>query len=268
MPEAAEVETLRRQLLPYLPLAVDAVEVRGHRSVRAHEPSMLQDCVGVTFNSVARKGKWLGLHGEAGGVRLHLRMSGRLHLVARDVPLSPHDHVVFDVEGRGGRASLRFFDPRTFGEVALWDGAALGSGVLDVLEHGIADAFTEYRSARSVKSVLLDQRSVVQGLGNIYADEVCHLARVDPAAIWTQLTPSQKESLAKVIPTVIEDSVCHRGTALADEGWLDLFGQVGGHGPHLHVHARQACADCGAAVERFKLAGRSTYRCPACLRTT
>ena len=267
MPEAAELETLRRQILPYLPLSVTSVDVRGHRSVRAHHPDDLQNLVGAELTEVVRKGKWLGLSGDPVGVRVHLRMSGRLHMVESSVPLSRHDHVVVGVVSAGQHLSLRFFDPRTFGEVAIWRNEHLGSEVADVLDGArLALELPRYESRRTVKAVLLDQRSIVQGLGNIYVDELCHLAGIDPAMSWTSLTMKQRVEIARLVPQVIEAGTSHRGTALADEGWLDLHGEIGGHGPHLHVHARTHCADCHAPVERFKLAGRSTYRCKTCLR--
>lgn len=267
MPEAAELETLRRQLLPYLPLTVAAINVRGHRSVRAHHPADLQNLVGAQLTGAVRKGKWLGLSGDPLGLRIHLRMSGRLHMVERSAPLNNHDHVVIDVISAGQDLSLRFFDPRTFGEVAVWDNQALGSGVADVLDdERLAADVPLYNSSRAVKAVLLDQRSIVQGLGNIYVDELCHLAGIDPTMSWSDLSLEQRLEIASLTPRVIQEGTSHRGTALADEGWLDLHGEIGGHGPHLHVHARTVCADCHGPVDRFKLAGRSTYRCKGCLR--
>jgi formamidopyrimidine-DNA glycosylase len=265
VPEAAEVETLRRQLLPFLPLQIDRVEVRGHRSVRSHPASDLNALSGVEIFDADRRGKWLGLRGATCGLRVHLRMSGRLHLVERELPLEPHDHVVFDIQAQGKAASLRFHDPRTFGEVAIWDGGVLGTGVADVLDDNLADALATHSTRRSVKALLLDQRSVVQGLGNIYVDEVCHLSRIDPAAPWDNVDANKRDTLARLIPHIIETATEHRGTALADEGWLDLYQELGNHGQYLHVHGRQTCADCSSPVTRQKVAGRSTYTCRCCL---
>lgn len=266
MPEAAELETLRRQLLPYLPMKVTSILVRGHRSVRRHAPELLEGLVGTELTAVERRGKWLGLKGCPQGFLVHLRMSGRLLMVPPGTPIGRHDHVIIGVESHGVELSLRFFDPRTFGEVALWDGESIGTESADVLDaEEVAMAIKGYRGRRSVKSVLLDQSGPVQGLGNIYADEACHLAAVDPAGAWASLDAPQLELLAAVIPSLIEEATQHRGTALADEGWLDLHGELGGHGPHLRVHGRRTCADCGNVVARTKVAGRSTYCCRACL---
>ncbi len=266
MPEAAELETLRRQLLPYLPMKVSAAVVRGHRSVRRHPPELLQNLVGSELTDVVRRGKWLGLVGAPHGMLVHLRMSGRLHIVEPATPLNRHDHVALGVESHGRELSLRFFDPRTFGEVALWDGTPLGTTAADVLDPMcVSTALHAYTSKRAVKTVLLDQAGPVQGLGNIYVDEACHLVEADPGTPWSSLSRDQLTKLATVIPELIEEATQHRGTALADEGWLDLHQQLGGHGPHLHVHGRKSCADCGGAVDRTKVSGRSTYVCRACL---
>jgi formamidopyrimidine-DNA glycosylase len=267
MPEAAEVETLRRQLRAHLPLTIQSVDVRGHRTVRAHAPNVMQALVGATITTTTRRGKWLGLAGEGAGVKMHLRMSGRLHLFEPDVELTRHDHVVLQVSCPEGERSLRFFDPRTFGEVALWRGEPLGTAVPDVLESELLDeAVQRFVSGRTTKAVLLDQAGVMQGLGNIYADELCHMSHILPSTPWNALSEAQRSAIANLVPELIEQATLNRGTALADEGWLDLYAEIGGHGPSLRVHGKRQCSDCGGSVVREKVTGRSTYWCPDCLR--
>ena len=47
---------------------------------------------------------------------IHLRMSGRLHLVARDLPREKHEHVILNfIDGN----QLRFHDTRKFGRIVI-----------------------------------------------------------------------------------------------------------------------------------------------------
>jgi formamidopyrimidine-DNA glycosylase len=267
VPEIAEVETLRRQLVELGPLRVDAVQVSGRRTVRAHPPGVLDALVGGVLDSVHRRGKWLALSGTspAGpvGVRLHLRMSGRLHWHAAGDPVEPHTHVVLGVNGH----ELRFVDPRTFGEVAWWDGGELGTAAPDALDDDVDVAWAIERLRRRtspIKQVLLDQAALVQGVGNIYADEICHRAGIAPTLPADRLGRARVVRLLDAVGQVLPAAVEHRGTALVDEGWRDLHGELGEHGGHLLVHTRTVCGSCGSGVSKGKVAGRSTYWCRRC----
>ena len=47
---------------------------------------------------------------------MHLRMSGRLHLIAQESPRKKHEHVILNF--KGGK-QLRFHDTRKFGRIYL-----------------------------------------------------------------------------------------------------------------------------------------------------
>src|SRR5581483_1898778 len=96
-----------------------------------------------------------------------------------------HDHVVFHVESG---AAVVFNDPRRFGVMDLLTPARLAHHpVISRLgPEPLSPAFDAAALARAcrgkrtpIKVALLDQR-VVAGLGNIYASEALHLARLSP----------------------------------------------------------------------------------------
>jgi formamidopyrimidine-DNA glycosylase len=262
VPEAAEVETLRRQLTAQLPLSVAAVTVHHPAVVKSHDPRDLQLLVGQRLVRAERRGKWLSLMTATGPhLGLHLRMSGRLLL--SPTPHPHHTHVVFTVTDR---SEVCFVDPRRFGEVRVFSGPQpLGARVPDVFAP-LAVPDKVRLSRRSVKTVLLDQHALVQGLGNYLADEVCARAGINPTQPFWSLTAPAIARLAALIPATVAEFTDQRGTSLADEGWTDLFGALGTGASRLLVHAREACGVCGAAVTRTKVAARSTYFCPACQR--
>src|SRR6185503_4026901 len=105
------------------------------------------------------------------------------HDVAAD--LDRHDHVVFRL---ASGAAVTFNDPRRFGLMTLLTQSQLARHpVLSRLgPEPLSPAFDAAALARACKGkstplkvALLDQR-VVAGLGNIYASEALHAARLSP----------------------------------------------------------------------------------------
>ena len=140
--------------------------------------------VGRRVESVHRRGKWLlvGLDGGA-FLMVHLGMTGRFTVVAPAAETEPHTHLVFPLDNAH---ELRFRDARRFGSVTYFPGPAGLGGVpgrparAGAVGHVAADVASALKGTkRPVKAVLMDQ-TVVAGVGNIYADEACFAARIDP----------------------------------------------------------------------------------------
>ena len=124
---------------------------------------------------------------------IHLRMSGQV-LLADDGAERPAAHARRDAPRRRRRApphELWFVDPRTFGEVVVFDPDNVAVELPELANLGIdpiADELTLpmlrrlLRSRhRLLKPLLLDQH-VIAGIGNIYADEILHEARLRPGS--------------------------------------------------------------------------------------
>lgn len=270
MPEAAEVETLSRQLTGHLPAKVLTAATWGERTVRAHDASLVTDLVGATFTHTSRRGKWLFIHTDDGRILVvHLRMSGRLHLVTPETPTELHTHAAFTLHTPGGILQLRFVDPRTFGELrVVSDPLEAAPDVPDVSEPlGLSSMPRSLTaSRRSLKAVLLEQGLLVQGIGSYMADEICHEARLSPLRPCLNLTVQDWQRVLQAIPVCFERTTALRGVALEDEGWRDLYGALGDGAAALRVHARRVCGTCGGPVTRATLVGRSVYHCPRCQR--
>lgn len=268
MPEAAEIETLRRQIEPYLPARILTASVWGDRTVRAHDQALVTDLVGASFASVSRLGKWLFLHTDDERVLvIHLRMSGRLHLLPPDAPHEPHTHASFTLVTAQGPRQLRFVDPRTFGELRVVKSPTEAAPATpDVSEHLTLRHIPQslLSSRRAIKAILLEQTLLVQGVGNYMADEVCHEAGVLPSRKAATLTVPEWQKILSSLPVCFGRTAELRGVALADEGWRDLFGVLGNGSEALRVHAREMCQTCGGQVLREDIAGRSAYSCARC----
>jgi formamidopyrimidine-DNA glycosylase len=116
-----------------------------------------------------------------------------------------------------------------------------------------------------VKSIILDQRRIA-GIGNIYADEACFAAGIDPRRLGATLKPGEVKKLHASIRDVLMTGVESRGASFRD--YQDADGKQGSMQMFVKVFRRtgKACYTCGTTIERVKVGGRSTHFCPKCQR--
>jgi formamidopyrimidine-DNA glycosylase len=280
MPELPEVETVRRGLADrVIGRRIERVEVGRPRTVRRTSPQEVIDgLTGTTMIAADRRGKYLLCPLDTGDtVMFHLRMSGQLLLGAEGAPRPPHTHVMLTLDGPPAE-QLLFVDPRTFGEVVVFDPdhvavelpelARLG---VDPLADGLdAAGLGELLAGRrtALKPLLLDQH-VIAGIGNIYADEILHAARLHPTRTAGSLRPAEVRRLHDAIHHILAAAVAARGSSLGDNQYVDLMG-AGGSYQDDHVvygHAGERCPTCGRGIIRKTVSGgRSTHFCPWCQR--
>lgn len=277
MPELPEVETVRRGLNNLtLNQPIQKVEVLLARTI-AYPAEVEQFKRGVTGIAIAqwqRRGKYLLAKLQstpAGWLGVHLRMTGQLLWLPQDSPLHKHTRVrlLFD-----GDRELRFVDTRTFGK--LWyvpphvELESVITGLQKLGPEPFADDFSlEYfaqklaNRRRHIKTLLLDQ-SIIAGIGNIYADEALFKSGILPNTIAADLTSKQIQRLHRAIIDVLQTSIDKGGTTFSD--FLNLLGVSGNYGDAALVYGRkeQPCRVCGTAIEKIKLAGRSSHFCPSC----
>ncbi len=277
MPELPEVEVLRRDLdKEVVGKKSKTVEVTGARSVRRHKnkKEFIELLEGRKIVGVQRRGKYLvfRLDGPEALI-VHLGMSGQLLRAKSAREKAPkHTHVVFTFT-QGGL--LRFVDPRTFGEmfVTKYDDidqqvdelAHLG---LDPLETAMSwDYFGRLLADKHarLKPLLMDQKFMA-GIGNVYSDEILFEAGLRWDRMSDSLSQQEIRRLYRAISEILQEAVKHRGSSLADEQYVDLFGQPGAYQLHHQVYDRegQACPRCRRPVHRARFANRSTFYCEAC----
>lgn len=277
MPELPEVEVVRRDLeREVVGKKIKSVDVNGMRSIRRYRQRKLFTSAldGRKITAVSRRGKYLILKLDDGNALVvHLGMSGQLLRAKSSREAVPkHTHVTITFT-QGGQ--LRFVDPRTFGEmfVSPYDGldqdvdelAHLG---IDPLESAMSwDYFGELVAQRHVKlkAALMDQKFLA-GIGNIYSDEILFNAGLRWDRMSDSLSPEEVRRLYRALVETLQDAVKYRGSSLADEQYVDLFGKKGEYQLHHKVYAREgeACKRCRHVIVRAKTGGRSTFFCDAC----
>lgn len=270
MPELPEVETTLRGLeRPLAGRSVARVEVRNP-ALRWPVPANLNELLaGRAIRGLSRRAKYLLIHFDHGTLILHLGMSGRLCLLARDAPPDRHDHVDLVLDND---AVVRLRDPRRFGAV-LWSKdphqhPALRALGVEPLQDGFCGEWlhrhTRNRSA-AIKQVLMDSRLVV-GVGNIYASESLFRAGISPKAPANRLSKARCERLVQEIKRTLSDAIRAGGSSLRD-----FFGADGNPGyfqQEYFVYGRtgEPCKLCGVPIKTLRQGQRSTFYCPHCQR--
>lgn len=275
MPELPETETIARDL---------DREITGRRitEVSVVRPDVLREgsaadlgarTVGRGFVRAWRRAKLIVLELDSSDrIVVQPRFTGALLLSRGPLPEheAPYSTLRFQLDD--GR-DLHYRDIRRLGTVALMSRARFDeySSMLGI--EPLDPAFTASHlsgilrgSRQAVKKVLMDQRVLV-GVGNIYANEACWRAGVDPSRTAGSITPAEAAALHVGIVGVLTESIAARGTSFRD--YRDASGGRGDFERSLAVYGRggEPCRQCGARlVETHAIDGRSTVLCARCQR--
>ncbi|MGA1257670.1 MAG: bifunctional DNA-formamidopyrimidine glycosylase/DNA-(apurinic or apyrimidinic site) lyase [Ilumatobacteraceae bacterium] len=281
MPELPEVETVRRGIeRRAVGRVIERVEVFRERTVRRQgREAVIDGLTGTRLIAARRHGKYLLCDLDSGGVlMMHLRMSGRVLVGDADSARPPHTHVVMHLspDQHGARHEMWFVDPRTFGEVVVFDrddqqrvAPELGRLGPDPIVDGLDEATLAsiLRGRRgNLKALLLDQRRIA-GIGNIYADEILHRARLRHDRLPSRLNASTRNRLLEAIHYVLSDAVEKGGSTLDDTQYVGIDGEPGWFQTEHRVYDRagERCLTCRTGtILRRVVAGRSTCFCPRC----
>lgn len=273
MPELPEVETMVRGLRP----ALQGQEVGRLEVLDGHllEGDLTPESLGATFSGASvdrleRRGKWVVVLSDRGVLVIQPRMTGGFWLVSPEQ--SQHVRLIFSVASN--KRQVWFTDARRLARIALYadmdaaEAAFARSHGPDALTIPLAVLMERLRkTSRSIKPSLMDQK-VLAGIGNIYADEILHRARIHPERVASALTDAEGERLAAAIPEVLAEAIAAEGSSF-DAGYKTVLGLEGGFLAENAVYGRagKPCRVCGEAIVRAKivgLTGRSTYSCPTC----
>ena len=274
MPELPEVETTRRHLEPVLVGRVIEEAIVSHpRTARrnASVEELVTRLRGRRVEALRRHGKFLvGDLDEGWTLIAHLGMSGRFSFGSPEEEPPVHTHVLLHLDDG---TVVRFTDPRTFGFVAVFDEDEMASSPLGRLgPDAWSDAFDASVLAESlagrtapIKALLLDQGPVA-GLGNIYADEVLHRAKVHPLTPGRDIPMDRLEAMVTATREVLAEAIEAGGTTLDDLAYLLPDGRAGENLDRLRVYGRtgEPCVVCGTPIERIVVRARSTHFCPDC----
>jgi formamidopyrimidine-DNA glycosylase len=273
MPELPEVQTIVNDLNASKVVGKTIMHAKVFWSRTIAAPTAKAFCNRIRGKSIARirrRGKFIVFDfKKKDHLLLHLRMSGRLHLVPHGLPHKKHEHVILNLtDGR----QLRFHDTRKFGRFYLTSDAEKILGRLG--PEPLATGFTRKIFARSLslrkrilKPLLLDQ-TFIAGLGNIYVDEALWESKIHPCRIAASLSESEIRELHRAIPRVLKRGLKNLGTSLGTgkTNFYSIAKHQGRNGDELKVFRRtdQPCPRCQTSIQRIVVGQRSTHICPVC----
>ena len=110
---------------------------------------------------------------------------------------------------------------------------------------------------------MLDQ-SVIAGVGNIYADEICFALRLHPQTRVSRVRKKDFEALITEMRRILGGAVRAGGTTI--RSYTSSLGVDGRFQLQLRVHAKKGerCPLCGEPIKKITVGGRGTYYCERC----
>lgn len=273
MPELPETETIARDLDGELRgRTITGVVVRRDDVLREVTRDTLRSRVsGAAIVRCWRRAKMVVVDLSTGDrIVVQPRFTGALLLSAGLLPVREalYSTLHFSLDDE---RDLHYRDIRRLGTVALMSLERFETYVGTLGVEPLDPAFTVAHlsgllrvSKQAVKKVLMDQRMVV-GIGNIYANEACWRAGLDPSRRARDVDDTETAALHAGITSVLMASIAARGTSFRD--YRDALGGKGDFERSLAVYGRggDPCLRCGARlIETHAIDGRTTVLCARC----
>lgn len=271
MPELPEVETVKESLKSRLvgKKIVKANVLWDNIIAYPGKKEFISETADKVIVDIKRRGKFLMFDLEDYYLLSHLRMEGKYFFKKSSDEINKHEHVIFNLDNG---EELRYMDTRKFGKMYLlkkddidkigplkdlglepWDNSLTREYLLE-----------KYSKKRlPIKTVLLDQ-SIIVGIGNIYADEILFLSKINPLKKCNLLSGNDCDNIIKYTKEVLESAIKKGGSTIRTYSSVD-----GVHGlfqNELLVHGKEKenCPICNNKIIKIKVGGRGTYYCPNC----
>lgn len=269
MPELPEVETVRQTLRKnILGKKITEITVLYERMIVGIDKNTFVDkLVGKTIKEIGRMGKYMYFDLEDIYLISHLRMEGKYFIKPSSDAIAKHEHIIFTFSDG---VSLRYADVRKFGTMELKNSADLFTthplGHLGMEANNLNIEYLKGKIAnkhKDLKAFLLDQ-SMIAGIGNIYADEICFMAKLHPKQDIYYLDDKDINEICVASKTVIDKAIACGGTTI--RSYTSSLGVTGLFQLQLNVHTKQnkPCPICGNLIIKTRVAGRGTYLCENC----
>lgn len=268
MPEIAEVRTVAKTLN-------ERIVGKKIKDINVFYTGIIQDDIEYFKNSIVNReitkvhnyGKYLFIELGDKTIVSHLRMEGKYFIKGMGYPVEKHEHIVFvfldDID-------LRYHDTRKFGTMRVVDTKDIYA-LKEIKKLGIepdSDSLTSkyiydkiHTSKKPIKTLLLDQ-TIINGLGNIYVDEVLHKSNLHPEILGNKIKLDDCEKIKESCKDIITKATLGGGTTI--RSYTSSLNVYGTYQEHLCVHTKNICKTCGNKVTKIRVGGRGTYFCDKC----
>lgn len=268
MPELPEVETVKESLkLKLLGQKIEDTNIMYPKIIEYPVVSeWMEKIKGQVIRNISRRGKWLLFELDDYVLLSHLRMEGRYYFRDKKDPYEKHEHVVFHFED----FDLRYVDTRKFGRMhliekeQLYNRKPLNELGLEPFDENLTNQYLKQQYQKKslpIKTVLLDQKIIV-GIGNIYADEILYLSKINPLKKVSVLSKRELDKIIENTKLVLKEAIEKGGTTI--KSYESSEGVHGRFQHQLLVHGKKNCPHCKKEIKKITVGGRGTYYCPTC----
>ena len=269
MPELPEVETVKNGLKnKILKKKITNCKVLYENIIAYPEKEkFIESLKNETINDIKRRGKFLLFELDNYYLISHLRMEGKYFIKEPMEILNKHDHVIFVLDNK---EELRYNDTRKFGKMHLvkkdeLDITPIANLGLEPWDELLTPKYLKEKlnKNKAIKTLLLEQ-SIITGIGNIYADEILFLSKINPETKGNKLTNKNREDIITNTKLVLEKAIKAGGTTI--HSYASVDGITGLFQQELLVHGRksESCPNCQTEILKIVVNGRGTYYCPKC----
>jgi formamidopyrimidine-DNA glycosylase len=270
VPELPEVETLVRELKPYvIGKTIRKINVFRSLPILPLKPKeFIQALESKKIVDLTRRAKYLIFHLKPELYLLtHLRMTGKFLLKNHLKSPGKYHRVWFHL---GKQKLLVFEDVRCLGKMELATKVTISQKLsrlgAEPLSKKLNISYFHKRcneTIRPIKAVLMDQ-SKIAGIGNIYASEILFKAGIHPERQTKFLTQMERKQILHTIKLILKKAIQLQGTSVANYRRVD--DKMGEFQNFLNVYGKtgQPCPRCGRSIERIVQCQRSTFFCSHC----
>ena len=285
MPELPEVEIIRQSLNKKVKGKVVQKVLVKNRNLRFKVSTNFEKVIkNQKIIKVDRFSKYLILF-FSNNIKclVHLGMSGTIHLVyyknrnintnvsfyhSKNLPKT-HNHVEFFFD----KFKVVYNDPRRFGFFELINHnyslkkrfKKLGPEPFN-LEFNLNYILLYFKNKKkNVKNFLLDQ-SFVSGIGNIYANEILYLSKINPMRRVKSLTEQDCKKILLNSKRVLISAIKKGGSSIRD--FKNVSGKKGNFQQNFKVYQREGLSckklSCKGIIEKKNISKRSSFFCNTC----
>lgn len=263
MPELPELQAICEVL---------SRRIAGHRieSVEILLPIVLRNLLGGsaerrlagrTFEPPRRRGKFLILPFEHGVIlAINPMLTGRLQLAPPGTKRLRKTHFVLSLSSGD---ELRYSDIKAMGKIYLTRDLEAIPGFSDMGPDALGVGEGEFRARLGrhpgeIKNILTNA-GFLAGIGNAYADEILHRAKLSPFRRRPSLFDEEIERLFRAVRDVLEEAIPRvqqemgEDITLKPRDWLTV-----------HLKGGKPCPVCGTPISEIRANQRITSYCRTC----
>lgn len=273
MPELPEVENIKRQLSSVESsriLRVWSSQFKLRYNLIDGDVKLMQIEQPI-IKQVTRLGRYLLFKTTNFTLVIHLGMTGNLRLDTAILSNKKHDHIAFELQHPNGDVChLIYNDTRRFGGAWLIQSIEDNKiqSLLNLGQEPTAPIHPEiiqklYATPAPIKCLLMNN-ALITGIGNIYANEICHDCHIDPRRAGNSLSINDCRILSESIDRNIQRAIKHGGSTFRN--YVNLDGEKGGAQQFHRVYGldKTPCSRCLSNIASLMLMGRNTFYCPNC----